>query len=211
MYEFDARLVYTDLAAAQQLFGMPQRVSGIELRVADPAHIEALMPAIRQAVGRYPYRVNDWKELNVGLFSALALQKVVMFLVLCCMVVVASFNIAATLFMAVVEKNHDIAVLKSMGARDASIMKIFVLQGLMVGASGTALGLLLGCMAALALDQLHIGIAADVYMVDALRVRLQAADVGLVAAAALCISHLSTLFPALQAASRPPAAALRLS
>ncbi len=210
MYEFDARLVYAPLAAAQQLFDMPGRVSGLELRVRDAAHVEPITAALRARLGRYPYRVNDWRELNAGLFAALALQKVVMFLVLCCMVVVASFNIAATLFMAVVEKTHAIAVLKSMGARDGSIMKMFVLQGWMVGAAGTAIGLLLGSGAALLLDRLHIDIAADVYMVDALRVRLQAADVALVALASLAISHLATLFPALQAAARPPAAALRL-
>lgn len=133
MHEFDARLVYLGLKASQQLLGLGESVSGVEIRVQDPEQVELYTRRVLSTLGHYPYRTLDWRELNAGIFTALSLQKIVMFLVLTFIVIVAAFNIASTLFMAVVEKSHDIAVLKSMGARDVSIMKIFVLQGWTTG------------------------------------------------------------------------------
>jgi lipoprotein-releasing system permease protein len=132
-----------------------------------------------------------------------------MFLVLTFIIVVAAFNIASTLFMAVVEKAHEIAVLKSMGARDASVMKIFVLEGWAVGGLGTLIGLVLGVLACALLVQARIGIAADVYMVESLSVRLAPFEVGLTALATLVISHLATLYPAIKAARQRPVDAMR--
>jgi lipoprotein-releasing system permease protein len=209
MHEFDARLIYVGLAPSQQLMGMGSAVNGVELRVGDPEHVEAVGQRVLGAVGRYPYRSLDWRELNQGIFTALRLQKVVMFLVLTFIVVVAAFNIASTLFMAVVEKAREIAVLKSMGAKDGTIMKIFVFEGWMTGLAGTALGVVLGLGVAMLLGQLQLGIAADVYMVDALQVRIRFAEVAITVAAALGIAHLATLYPALKAARTRPTDAMR--
>ncbi|HET6346603.1 MAG TPA: FtsX-like permease family protein, partial [Myxococcota bacterium] len=209
MHEFDARLVYLELGASQHLMGLGKAVNGVELRVADPERVDILARRVLSAVGRYPYRTLDWRELNSGIFTALKLQKIVMFLVLCFIVVVASFNIASTLFMAVVEKAREIAVLKSMGARDATIMKVFVLEGWITGGLGTLGGVALGLAAAGLLAEMNLGIAADVYMVESLQVRVQPGEVILTMLASLLISHLATLYPALKAARQRPVDAMR--
>ena len=209
MYEFDARLVYLRLEAAQKLLDLEGTVSGLELRLQAPQAVDVVAAEVYRAIGRYPYTTRGWKEMNAPLFMALRLQKIVMFLVLCCIVVVASFNIASTLFMAVVERARDIAVLKSMGARDPHIMKIFMLQGFWVGLAGTALGVVVGLTASWLLGQVHLSIAADVYMVETLQVHLRPLEVGLVVLAALVIAHLATLYPALRAAAQRPVDAMR--
>lgn len=209
MYDFDARLIYVELGASQRLMGLADTVNGVELRVDDPERVEEVARGVLRAVGRYPYHAIDWRQLNSGIFTALKLQKIVMFLVLTFIVVVAAFNIASTLFMAVIEKAREIAVLKSMGARDSSIMKIFVFEGWLVGGIGTLCGVLLGLLASILVAKLNIGIAADVYMVESLSVRVQPFEVGLVAFAALAISHLATVYPALKAARQPPVEVMR--
>ncbi len=209
MHEFDARLAYLDLPASQQLLGMGDAVNGVELRVKEPDQVELIDAKVLSAVGHYPYRTLDWRELNAGIFTALSLQKIVMFLVLAFIVVVASFNIASTLFMAVVEKAREIAVLKSMGARDNSIMKIFVLQGWIVGGLGTLLGVLLGLGVSALLAEMSISIAADVYMVESLKVRVWPGEVLMTVLATLIIAHQATLYPALKAARQRPVDAMR--
>ena len=133
MHDFDARLIYIDLKSSQKLMGLGSAVNGVEFRVKDPDRVELVASYVYNAIGRYPNRTLDWRELNGGIFAALKYQKIIMFLMLTWIIVVGAFNIASTLFMAVVEKSREIGVLKSMGARDASIMKIFVLEGWMVG------------------------------------------------------------------------------
>ena len=209
MHEFDSRLVYLDLSASQRFMGMGKAVNGVEFRVTQPERVDGVGHKVLSALGRYPYRTLDWRELNSGIFTALKLQKIVMFLVLTFIIIVAAFNIASTLFMAVVEKARDIAVLKSMGARDASIMKIFVLQGWLTGGVGTTLGVLLGLCGAAILSELQIAIAADVYMVETLQVHVRPAEVAITVLSALVISHLATLYPALKAARQHPVDAMR--
>lgn len=209
MYEFDARLIYTSLKASQEMMGLGDAVTGVELRLTDPARVELAGARVDRAIGRYPYRTLDWRKLNEGIFRALSLQKIVFFLILSFIVVVAAFNIASTLFMAVVEKSAEIGVLKSMGARDTSIMRIFVVEGWIVGGAGTLLGLALGLLVCFALNQLEIRIAANVYMVGKLSVQVKTLEVVLTATAAMVISHLATLYPALKAAKQNPVDAMR--
>ncbi|MEC9466903.1 MAG: FtsX-like permease family protein [Myxococcota bacterium] len=209
MYEFDSRLLYVALSTGQSLMGMGDAVSGVEIRVADPANVDTLSSQALATIGNYPYRTVDWRQLNSGIFTALKLQKIVMFLVLAFIVVVAAFNIASTLFMAVVERSHEIGVLKSMGVRDSSIMKIFVMEGWLVGGLGTLGGVLFGLAVCGVLARLDIGIAADVYMVEALQVRVDPLEVMMVMASAMVISHLATIFPALRAAGQQPVDAIR--
>lgn len=209
MHEFDSRLIYIHLTAAQRLMGMGSTVSGVEFRVEDPENVEAVARQVLSAVGRYPYRTLDWRELNLGIFTALKLQKIAMFLVLCAIIIVGAFNIASTLFMAVVEKSREIGVMKSIGATNASVMKIFVMEGWLVGLLGTVLGVILGLAVSGMLKELDINIAADVYMVDSLKVLISPLEVAGTAVAALAISHLATIYPALRAARQAPVDAMR--
>ncbi len=209
IHEFDSRLAYLELGTAQHLLGMGEAVTGLELKVSNPDGVDLIAKAALDAIGRYPYRALDWRELNATIFTALNLQKIVMFLVLTFIVIVAAFNIASTLFMAVVERAHEIAVLKSMGARDASILKIFVVQGWIVGVLGTALGVLLGLLLCVVLAEANLSIAADVYMVDSLEVRVRPAEIAVVVLATLVIAHLASIYPALKAARERPVDAMR--
>lgn len=209
MYEFDTRLAYASMASTQELMGMGRAVTGVELRVRDAERVEQAAARVLRSVGRYPYRTLDWRKLNEGIFRALSLQKIAFFLVLSFIIVVAAFNIASTLFMAVVEKSAEIGVLKSMGARDTSIMRIFVMEGWLVGGLGTVLGVGLGLATCAVLNAVDLPIAADVYMVDALGVRVRPLEVVLTAGTAMMISHLATLYPALKGARQRPVDAIR--
>jgi lipoprotein-releasing system permease protein len=202
--------VYLELDAARDFLGMKQDVSGIEVRVDEPEQVERVTPLVYAAIGKWPYRTVDWREMNAGIFAALRVQKIMFFLLLTFIVIVAAFNIASTLFMVVLEKSHEIAILKSLGARDSSIMKIFVYQGFLVGGLGTTLGVLLGLGLCELVSRLEIQIAPDVYWVERLTVDVQPLEVALVAVAAIIISHLATLQPALRAARLPPVEAMRL-
>jgi lipoprotein-releasing system permease protein len=156
------------------------------------------------------YRTSDWMHLNWNLFSALRLEKVVMFLILALVVMVAAFNIVSSLIMTVMEKVREIGVLKSVGATSGGVMRIFVIQGLMTGAAGTALGLLLGLASCLLLKRYQfVKLPADVYFIDRLPVQMQAGDFLTVAAAALAITFAATLYPSWKAASLDPVEAIR--
>jgi len=139
MYNYDEGLMIMSLADAQSFFGLGERVTGIEVRVQDVYAAQAIARRLEAMLG-FPYRARDWTEINRNLFAALALEKTVYFIVLLLIVLVAAFNIIATLIMVVMEKRKDIAVLKSMGATSRSIGRIFVYKGLIIGVIGTLLG-----------------------------------------------------------------------
>lgn len=209
MHEFDNRLIYIRLPVAQHLLGMGAAVNGIELRIVDPSRAQDVADRMMRRLGHYPYRALDWRVLNASIFTALKLQKVAMFLLLVGIVIVASFNIASTLFMTVIERAEQIAVLKSMGAQDQSIMKIFVFQGWLAGGAGALLGTLLGVGLAYLLGSLQISIASDVYWVATLKVQVVFWEVVGVVLTALGIAHLATLYPALKAAQQRPVDTMR--
>ncbi|MCK5656225.1 MAG: lipoprotein-releasing ABC transporter permease subunit, partial [Deltaproteobacteria bacterium] len=144
MYEYDSTIAYVSLWAAQRFLGIGDRVTGIEVRVDDIYEADRVARAIGKALGGYPYWSRDWMRMNKNLFSALKLEKIVMFIILTLIILVAAFNIVGTLIMVVIEKTRDIAILKSMGATRRSIMKIFMIEGAVIGLVGTLLGLLGG-------------------------------------------------------------------
>ncbi len=209
MNEFDQRLVYIELESAQHFVGDDAGITGLEVRTRDPETVEDTTKKILAAIGSYPYRTIDWRQLNSGIFSALAMQKMLMVVILIFIIIVAAFNIASTLFMLVVEKARDVAVLKAMGARDGSVMKIFVIEGHLISAIGIVVGVLLGLFLCAVLARLRIHIAADVYLVDTLRVQVQPMEVLMVVLGSLEVAHLATLYPALRAARTLPAEAMR--
>ncbi len=209
MYEYDSKFAYLDLGAAQRFFGTGDAVTGLEVKVRDVDTARAVMGRVVFALGGWPYRAKDWGELNRSLFSALQMEKVVMAVILGFIVLVASFIIVATLIMQVLEKRREIAVLKSMGAGVPSVMKIFVAEGLVIGAVGTAFGLLLGYGTCLLVDRVGIPLDPEVYYISNLPVLVDGSQFGLVAAAALALSYLATIYPATKAARLHPVDGLR--
>lgn len=209
MFEYDNTLAYISLKAAQQFLGIGNVVSGIEVRVDDIYDAQAIAQKLRSRLGP-SFWVRDWMQMNRNLFSALKLEKVVMFIILTLIVLVAAFNIVSSLIMLVMEKTRDIAILKAMGATTTSIRKIFVLEGLMIGISGTILGLLGGFGLCGILKRYHfIELPRDVYYISTLPVHLEGLDVAIIAFSAIAISLLATLYPSRQAAKLEPAEALR--
>jgi lipoprotein-releasing system permease protein len=208
MYEYDSKFAYMDLEEGQRFFGTTS-VTGLELKVNDVDAARAVMGRVVFELGGWPYRAKDWGELNRSLFSALQMEKVVMAVILGFIVLVASFIIVATLIMLVLEKTKEIAVLKSMGAGVPSIMKIFVAEGVIIGAVGTAFGLLLGYGSCLLIDKVGIPLDPEVYYISNLPVLIEPAQFALVALAALALSYLATIYPATKAARLRPVDGLR--
>ncbi len=214
-YEYDSGLAYISLGDAQSFFDMDGRVTGIEIKVDDIYRTDRIGAAIQAspAVGRAaggPFLTRDWQQRNRNLFSALKLEKTAMFIILTLIILVAAFNVVSTLIMVVMEKHKDIAILKSMGATGRSIMRIFVLEGVVIGVVGTTVGLLLGlggCAALASYDIIKLD--PTVYMISRLPARVEWLNVVLIAAASLGISAVATLYPAWQAARLDPVEAIR--
>ena len=143
MYEYDSSLAYIELGEAQKFFNMAASVTGIEVKVTDVFRAADIARTIEQSLG-FSFWARDWMQMNRNLFSALKLEKTMMFLLLVLITIVASFNIVSTLTMIVTEKQREIAILKAMGATRKGIMRIFMLNGLIIGCSGAAIGVPLG-------------------------------------------------------------------
>jgi lipoprotein-releasing system permease protein len=209
MYEYDGSLAYIDLKDAQKILNMKGSVTGIEVRVDDIYDARNIAKKIVSKLG-FPYWARDWMRMNHNLFSALKLEKTVMFIILALIVLVAAFNIASTLIMMVMGKTKDIAILKAMGAMDSSIRKIFIYKGMVIGAVGTSLGVCLGFIICKLLEKYKfIQLPGDVYYISTLPVRLEALDVVMIASAAMVICFLATLYPAKQASKLNPIEAIR--
>jgi len=205
LYDFDARFVYMPLDASRDFFGYdPQGATGIGVKVADMMRAPEVADAIEAALGPYVYHCNDWIDLNRNLFQWVSIEKVLMFLLLGLVILVAAFNIVGILTMMVGERRREIGIMLSMGARRRQIEGIFVLDGLFVGAVGTALGSLLGYLGFLYLDRVGISVPGDVYFVDHVPVVAQASDFLLVALVAMGITLLATLLPSAEAARLRP-------
>src|SRR5712691_434302 len=207
MYEYDSSLVYVSIKQAQEFFNMGDAVTGIEVKVADIFAADRIAQAIEQAIG-FPYWARDWMKLNKNLFSALKLEKFMMFILLVLVVIVASFNIVSTLTMIVVEKHREIAILKAMGATGQAVTRIFMLNGLVIGVVGTVIGIPLGYSFCWAIQTFYT-LPGDVYYLSRIPVNIKIVDVVTVAVSAITITFLATIHPCRQAARLDPAEALR--
>jgi lipoprotein-releasing system permease protein len=209
MYEYDGSLAYISLGDAQELQKMGDTVSGIEIRIHDIYKAKLIGKQIEDNLG-FPYWVRDWMQMNRNLFSALKLEKTVMFIILTLIILVAAFNIASSLIMMVMKKTRDIGILKAMGTTNRSIRKIFVFNGMIIGGIGTTLGVFLGSIVCFLLKQYKfIELDPDVYYISTLPVKLEMLDVLIIGCAALFICFLSTLYPAHQASKVDPVEAIR--
>ena len=207
MFEYDANLALTDLKSSQEFFGLGSAVSGVELKLNDIDAAPEFRKTLNKRLGP-PFFVKDWMQMNKNLFSALKLEKFAMFVILILIVLVASFNIVSTLMMNVVEKQKEIAILKSMGAKNQGIMLIFMLQGLVIGIVGTAIGVVGGYMLCIVLNN-YIELPPDVYYLSKLPVKMQFIDFAIVSCSAIAISFLSTIYPSYYAARLEPVESLR--
>ena len=207
MYEYDSSLAYIALQEAQKFFSMGNTVTGIQVKVEDVFTANETATRIHGSLG-LGYSARDWMELNSNLFSALKLEKTMMFLLLVLITLVASFNIVGTLTMIVNEKQREIAILKAMGATPKAIMRIFMLNGLVIGLTGTAIGIPLG-YTFLFLIENYWTFDQTVYYISHIPVHIQGLDVLLVACSAILISFAATVYPSWQAAKLAPVSALR--
>jgi lipoprotein-releasing system permease protein len=208
-YDFDASWAFTNLDAAQRLFDLANVASVIQFKIDDIYHAESVAGEIRKAAGP-GFETSTWMEQNRSLFNALRLERLVTVLTIGLIEVVAALNIFITLTMMVMEKNRDIAVLMSMGARQRQVWAIFTLHGLLIGTVGTALGLGLGYGLAWLGDRFKlIPLDAQIYALPSVPFHAQPVDGLWIALAALAISFLATLYPSVAAARLNPTEILR--
>jgi lipoprotein-releasing system permease protein len=209
MHEYDATLIYMNLADAQRFFETGDSVTSIEIRVQNVYEAHEIAGRIQRKLG-LPYWTEDWSRLWPNLFSALRLEKTVYFLVLLLMILVGAFNIVSTLIMVVMEKRRDIAILQSMGATRRSIRKIFLFKGCIIGGVGTSLGVLLGYVICLLIERYHfIELPKDVFLISTVPVRMYFSNFVLVAVASFLICVLASIYPARQAAKLDPVEIIR--
>jgi lipoprotein-releasing system permease protein len=215
--EYDSALALTRMEDAQVLYRMDSAVSGIRLKVRDIDRAPQVARALAQAVPREVY-LSDWTQQNVNYFRAIQIEKRMMFIILTLIIAVAAFNLVSTLVMVVTDKHPDIAILRTLGASPASIMQIFVVQGIIIGLVGTIIGVVTGIATALNIDVvvpaverfLHFRILSpEVYFISELPSELHAGDVIWVALVSLALSLIATLYPSWRASRINPAEALR--
>jgi lipoprotein-releasing system permease protein len=209
MYEHDASLAYTTLAAAQEFAGLGDRVTGVEVKLDDPFEAKVVGRRLAAAAGG-PYWIRDWMDMNRNLFAALQLEKLALFVIVTIIVLVAGFAIIGHLVLLVAEKRKEIGILKAMGATSGSIGAIFLAAGMLIGLVGTAAGSLFG-LGLIWVQNTYkiIRLAGDVYQIDHLPMKLTGGDFALVIGATLVISFLATLSPARRAAALVPVDVLR--
>jgi len=210
MYEFDSSLMFVGLNQGRALLADdPQVASGLEIRLHNLFDAPAVDRQIAAIAGN-SFKVSDWTQTNAPLFSALKLEKFTYFLVLLLIVLVAAFNIVATLVMVVMERRKEIAILRAMGARAGSIASIFLCEGAALGVGGTAIGVGLGFTASFLIGKYHlIHLPPDLFMVSAVPVRLYTTNFVAVAIAAIILCLCGAIYPALQARSLRPVEVIR--
>ena len=207
-FDYNATLVYMDIGDVQSLFEMDGGISGVELKVDDIYKAPQYARRIEEDLG-YPYRAQDWIESNHSVFAALRIEKIITFIVLVLIVIVAGFNIIGMLINMVKKKTKEIGIMRSYGFTASKIMRIFVYHGTIIGVIGTVLGLVFAFVACLFLDQYQVSLPGDIYFIETLPVEMELTDFLVTAVAAIFISFVATIYPAKRAADLTTVEALR--
>lgn len=217
MSEFDSSIVFMPLSEAQLYFNQDGRVQSIEIFVDDPDNVDALKPAVEQAAQREVY-LTDWRQRNQTFFSALQVERNVMFMILTLIVLVAALNIISGLIMLVKDKGHDIAILRTMGATRGAVMRIFLMTGAAIGITGTIAGVVLGIVICLNVESIRqffswlsgtVLFNPELYFLSQLPAKMDPRETVTVILMALVLSFVATIFPAWRAAKLDPVEALR--
>jgi lipoprotein-releasing system permease protein len=217
MYEYDNSFIFVPLEAAQLFFRLPEAVTSLEVFVADPDLVREDRRLIAAALGGH-VRIVDWQQANSSLFNAVEIERNVMFLILTLIIVVAAFNIISSMIMMVKDKGRDIAILRTMGASRAAVLRIFMLSGASIGVVGTVAGLLLGVAFTRNIEAIRQALqkvigtdlfAAEIYFFTRIPARIDVGEVAAVVFMALALSFLATLYPSWRAARLDPVEALR--
>lgn len=209
MYEYDSSLGFININDAKRFFNLEDSVSGIEVKTDNIYRAAGIADEIEKRIG-LPYYARDWMEMNRALFSALKLEKIVMFIILTLIILVASFNIISNLIMTVIEKAREIAILRAMGATGRGIMYIFIIHGLIIGVTGTLIGIVGGYITCELLKTYKfITLPPDIYYLSYLPVKITPFNFLIVSMAAILISLIATIYPSYHAARLDPVEPLR--
>ncbi|MFH1755686.1 MAG: FtsX-like permease family protein [Candidatus Latescibacterota bacterium] len=209
MYEFDSRFVYMDLQDANRLFDFETGVRGIGIKLRDIYQAQEVDALIEAMLPIQHYGTNNWINLNQNLFSYMKIEKILMFLMLTLITLVAAFNLVGMLTMVIMEKRKEIGILKSMGASSKGVMSIFMLEGTIIGILGAVGGMITGLIACYILDRIQLDLPGDVYFIKTLPVLVEWPDLVAVAGSAIIICFIATIYPSWEASKLLPVEALR--
>jgi len=217
MSEYDAAFMYMPLEEAQSYFDLDGTVTAIEVYAEDPDAMDTLRPLVQDAAER-PIFIVDWRQRNATFFSALVVERNVMFIILTLIILVAALNVISGMTMLVKEKTRDIAILRTIGATRGSVLRVFLIVGLSIGVAGTVIGFILGTVISLNIEAIRQGISRlldtelfspELYFLSQLPADMDSVETAIVVAMALALSLLATIYPAWKAARTDPVVALK--
>lgn len=209
VYEFDSRFAYIEILEAESLFDFEAATRGLGIKVEDIYEASRVDDEIQEMLKSYVYGTNNWIQMNRNLFSYIKVEKILMFLLLTLIILVAAFNLVGMLTMVIMEKRSEIGILRSMGASSRGIMSIFMIEGTLIGTAGTAMGIVTGLVICAVLREIRIDLPPDVYFINTLPVVVAGLDVLMVSIASLVISFAATIYPSWEACRLLPLDAIR--